>query len=287
MKASVIIPAYNEEKGIEAVIKQFKEIAEKNKITLEIIVVDDGSNDKTANIAKKQRVKVISHPQNYGYGKSLQTGIIKAKNERIIICDADGTYPVKYFPKLLMFLDKGFDMVVGARKGRHYRGLFLKHPARVFFKLLSEFVTGKIIPDVNSGFRAFRKSDVLGFLKNTCSTFSFTTSLTLIYHLESKFIKYLPIPYYLRKGKTKVKYVRDTLRTGQILTETIIYYNPIKLFLLISIFFFLLFVIFLILYLFLFKIIFLIFFSIFFLSSIIALCFGFLASIFKKGNERN
>lgn len=285
MSASIVIPAYNEEKGIGSVIEEFKKLALKHKIPVEIIVVDDGSNDQTVKIAKKQKVRVISHPQNAGYGRALQTGIRAAKNENIIICDADGTYPVKEFPQFLQFLDKGFDMVVGVRKGRHYRGSFLKNPARLFFKFLAEFVTGTKIPDVNSGFRAFKKSTVLEFLEATCPTFSFSTSLTLIYHLEGKFIKYYPISYSDRKGKSKVRYFRDTLRTGQILTETILFYNPIKLFLLLALFFMVLMFIFLGLYVFTKSLLYLVVFSLCFLSLVGSFCLGFLASIFKKKNR--
>lgn len=285
MKVSIIIPAFNEEKGIGLVIRKFKEVARKHKIVIEIIVVDDASTDQTAKIAKSQRVRVIIHPQNAGYGRALQTGIQAAKNENIIICDADGTYPVEELPQLLQFLDKGFDMVVGARKGRYFKGTLLKNPARLFFKLLSEFVTGTRIPDVNSGFRAFKKSEVLKFLRYTCPTFSFTTSLTLVYHLEGKFIKYYPIVYFPRKGKSKIRYFRDTLRAGQILTETVAFYNPIKLFLFIALFFIFFMLAFLGAFLLTREIIFLTLFSLCFLSTVGLLCLGFVASIFKKSNR--
>lgn len=285
MKASIVIPAYNEEKGIELVIREIKAVSSEFKLPVEIIVVDDGSRDQTAHIAKKQRIKVVTHPQNAGYGAAIQTGIKAAKYENILMCDADGTYPLKEFPRLLKFLDDGFDMAVGARQGRHYRGSMLKHPARLFFKFLSEFVTGTKIPDVNSGFRAFKKSTVLPFLRSTCPTFSFTTSLTLIYHLEGKFIKYYPVNYLSRQGKSKVNYFRDTLRAGQILTETIAYYNPIKLFLLVALFFSFFILVFLGFYIVTRSIFFLTLFSLCFLSTVSSICLGFVASIFKKDNQ--
>lgn len=282
MKVSIVIPAYNEEKGIESVIKKFKAVAKKNKISIEVIVIDDGSSDKTAKVAKKQRVKVILHPKNAGYGRALQSGIQAARYQNIVICDADGSYPVKEFPKLLNFLNKGFDMVVGARKRRHYKESLLKHPARLFFKFLSEFVTGTKIPDVNSGFRAFKKNEVSKFLKYTCSTFSFSTSLTLIYLLENKFVKYYPIDYFTRKGKSKINYLRDTLRAGQILTEIIILYNPIKLFLLLALFSLLFTFINLKIYTLNESVLFLVLFALCFLTTVVVLCLGLIASIFKK-----
>lgn len=285
MKASIIIPAYNEEKGLQSVIRKFKEVAKKHKISIEIIVVDDGSADETAKFAKKQRAKVILHPQNAGYGRALQTGIQAAKYQNIVICDADGSYPIKELPQLLEFLNKGFDMVVGARKRRHYKESLFKHPARLFFKLLSEFVTGTRIPDVNSGFRAFKKSEVSEFFKYTCPTFSFSTSLTLIYHLEGKFVKYHPIDYFARAGKSKINPFRDTLRAGQILTETILLYNPIKLFLLLTFSFWLFTLVFLGIYTVNKSILLLTLFALCFLAGVGSLCLGFIASIFKKGNQ--
>lgn len=285
MNVSIIIPAYNEEKGIKSVIQKIKEVSIHSKIPTEIVVVDDGSTDQTVSIARREGVKVITHPQNAGYGRALQTGIKAAKYENILICDADGTYPIKEFPKLLKFLNDGFDMVVGERKGRHYHGTMFKHPARLFFKLLAEFVTGTKIPDVNSGFRVFKKSMVLPLLKGTCPTFSFTTSLTLIYHLEGNFIKYYPVPYFARKGRSKIRYFRDTLRAGQILTETIALYNPIKLFLLVAILFVFLMIIFLSTYFITQRFFFLVLFSLCFLSAICSIYLGFVASIFKKNNR--
>lgn len=282
---SIVIPAYNEEKGIGGVIQAIKKVMAENKIHGEIIVVNDGSQDKTLQIAKGYGVNVFNHPINFGYGRALKSGIQAAKNEYIIITDADGTYPIGEIPTLVKFMDDGFDMVIGARQGNNYDGNFSKGIARKFFKILGEFVTGTKIPDINSGFRAFRKETVTKFLKNTCPTFSFTTSLTLIYHLENMFVKYYPIPYYKRMGKSKVRYLKDTLRTGQILTEMIAFYNPIKLYLLFILFFILLSFVFILFYVLTGKILFLVGFSLNYLSIVISLCLAFIASIFKKNNR--
>lgn len=284
-KLSIVIPAYNEEKGIRAVIQGIKKVMKEKNIPGEILVVNDGSQDKTFQIAKESGVTVINHPMNFGYGRALKTGILAAKNDDIIITDADGTYPIEEIPALIKFMGEGFDMVIGARRGSHYDGRFSKGIARKFFKLLGEFVTGTKIPDINSGFRAFRKSDIIQFLKFTCSTFSFTTSLTIIYTLEGKFIKYYPIKYLSRKGVSKVHYFKDTLRTGQILTEMILLYNPIKLFLLIAFCLAGVSLISFTVYVFGKDTLFLVLFSVFFLSCIISICLGFIASIFKKSNR--
>ena len=102
------------------------------------------------------------------------------------------------------------------------------------FKSLSEFTTGRHIPDINSGFRVFRRSEVIPFYPNISSGFSFTTTVTLAYMLNDLTVHYMPIPYHRRTGSSKVRYFRDTLRSLQIIVEAILQYNPLKIFLLMA-----------------------------------------------------
>ena len=230
---SIIIPAYNEEEGIAPVLKEIRKALE-GKFLYEIIVIDDGSTDKTKDIAKSFGAIVISNPTNMGYGFSLKRGIETAKYDYIITLDADATYPAGKIPDLINMLDGGFDMAVGARQGKEYWGGGLKDPARLIFKWMAEFVVGKRIPDINSGLRAVRRSKISPLLSEFCNGFSFSTSATLIFFLKGYPVGYTPFQYERRRGKSKVRYVRDALRTAQILTEIIAKYNPIKLFLLLS-----------------------------------------------------
>ncbi len=231
---SIILPSYNEDEGIKRVINEIRSLGERENFVFEIIVVDDGSTDNTAETAKNLGAKIISHPINIGYGRSLKDGIMAAANDNIIIADADGTYPIKEISKLIKEFERGFDMVVGARQGKEYRGTFFKMPARYFFKLLSEFAAGQKIPDINSGLRVFKKSVALQYFDILCNGFSFTTTITLSYLLTGRLIKYVPIEYHKRVGNSKVRYFRDTLRTLQIIVEAILYFNPIKIFLALS-----------------------------------------------------
>jgi len=230
---SIVIPALNEEAAIGKTIKDVRSVLENAVDGLEIIVVNDGSTDSTVQIAEGLGVKVIHHPEPVGYGASLKDGIIAANHDIIGIIDADGTYPVNYFPELLAYLPK-YDMAVGARTGKEYRGTFLKSPARQLFQWLCEFVTGQKIPDINSGLRIFKKEKVLLYFDTLCRGFSFTTTITLAFLLNGLFVRYVPIPYYKRIGESKVRYFRDTLRTAQIIVEAILYYNPIKLFIILG-----------------------------------------------------
>lgn len=230
---SVVIPAYNEENAIVHTISEIKDICQKSNITdYEIILVDDGSTDATSERAKNLGIKIITHPHNIGYGRSLKDGICAAKYQTIVITDADLTYPFDQVPALLQEYAKGFDMVVGARTGAHYRESWFKSPLRSILKFLVEFTAGRKIPDINSGLRIFNKDTVTGYLSHLCDTFSFTTSLTLAYMMTGKFVHYVPIPYESREGKSKVKLFRDSLRTLQYILQSINYYNPIKIFIL-------------------------------------------------------
>ncbi len=227
---SVVIPALNEEQGIRAVIQRVREVLPH----AEVVIVDDGSTDKTGDIAREEGATVLRHPAKGGYGQSLKDGISIAKHDVIAIIDADGTYAPSDISPLLEKMGEGYDMVVGARHGKHYRGTFLKMPARWFFKLLVEFTTGTRIPDVNSGLRLFRKSTVTPYFPTLCRGFSFTTTITLAYLLTGRYVMYMPVSYGKREGKSKVRIVSDSLRTLQFIIESVAYYNPLKMFLILA-----------------------------------------------------
>ncbi len=228
-KYSIVIPAYNEEGGVAQVLEELLSLTPKD--SFEIVVVDDCSRDSTAAVVASYPVVLKKNIQNFGYGYSLKQGIVAATHPNIIILDADGSYPPLELHKLIAEYEKGFDMVVGARQGRHYYSSVTKRIARFFFRVLSEFTTGRKIPDINSGCRIFRKNDATRFFHTLSSGFSFTTTITLAFMLNSLSVVYLPINYQKRSGKSKVKYVRDTLRSLQIIVQAIVSYNPLKAFL--------------------------------------------------------
>ena len=229
---SIIIPAYNEEGAIGPTIDRIRALS----LEKEIIVVDDASSDRTAAIAEQHGARVVRRPVNIGYGRALKDGIHAASHDLIAITDADGSYPVEQIATLLVPLSRGADMVVGARQGAAYRGSFLKMLSRMALKIIVEFATGRTIPDINSGLRVFRKSDVVPYFPDICESFSFTTTITLVYLLTHRTVVYFPISYDKRVGRSKVRHVRDALRTLQYVTECLVHYNPLKLFLLLSLF---------------------------------------------------
>jgi hypothetical protein len=127
---------------------------------------------------------------------------------------------------------RGFDMAVGARTGKAYRGSFPKMPARRVFVWLAEYATGTKIADINSGLRVFRRELALRYAHTISNGFSFTATITLAALLNGFFVAYLPVEYGPRVGRSHVSHLRDSLRALQIIVENILYYNPLKLFLL-------------------------------------------------------
>ncbi len=231
---TVVIPAYNEENAICETIESVRQVLERQYTCYEVLVVDDGSSDATSKRAQFAGASLVRHPQNVGYGRALKSGIRAAKNDIIAIIDADLTYPVGDIPRLVDELNKGFDMVVGARTGHFYSGSLFKGPLRQILKMLVEYAAGREVPDANSGLRVFHKSTVIGYLDHLCDTFSFTTSQTVAYMLTGRFVAYLPIDYHKRVGQTKVRLLKDSIRTLQYILQTAMYYNPLKIFTLFS-----------------------------------------------------
>ena len=232
---SIIIPAYNEHLAIAETVQAIQRTLDHaNMKDTEILVVDDGSTDDTAARARQAGAEVVSNPHNVGYGHSLKKGISKAKFDTIVITDADGTYPISEIPRLIDIYREGFDMVVGARSGSHYRESRIKWPMRLFLRFLVEWTTGRRIPDINSGFRVFSKKSATRYFAQLCDGFSFTTSITLAYMMTSRYVTYTNVSYSERIGSSKVKLWKDSLRTLQFIVQAIVYYNPIKIFLLMS-----------------------------------------------------
>ena len=229
---SLIIPVYNEEKAIGFVLDELIEVSEGQ--AYEIIVVDDGSTDNTAKVVQKKDIKLVQHPQNKGYGAAIKTGIKNTTNDLILIIDGDGSYPVKAIPELLKEADQ-YNMVVGARTGKEVKIQLYRRPAKWFLSKLANYLAETKIPDLNSGMRFFKRKDVEKFLNILPSKFSFTTTMTLAYHTTELAVKYVPINYYKRAGKSKIKPFRDGFNFIMLIVRTITYFNPLKIFLPISI----------------------------------------------------
>ncbi len=232
---SIVVPAYNEEKGIGDVIDQIRAAMAQVDLPHEIIVVDDGSQDRTAEIAAAKPVRLLRHGTNRGYGAALKTGMASAAYRHVAILDADGTYEPADLLKLVRSMGD-CDMVVGARTGRGARIPLLRRPAKWFLNRLANYLTETNIPDLNSGFRIFDKEVAERFLPILPSSFSFTTTLTMAMLTSGYSVAFVPTSYGKRKGKSKIRPIRDTINFLSLVLRTALYFAPVKIFLRLSLF---------------------------------------------------
>ena len=229
-EVSIVVPAYNEEEGIRSVVQGIIETVESMDIEYELIIVNDGSTDNTSRMVEGLSVKLINHQKNKGYGAALKTGISNSKYENVLIIDADGTYAPEYIPVLLNFADEN-DMVVGARTGADVKIPLIRKPAKWILNQLANYLAEAKIPDLNSGIRIMKKSVINEFIRILPDGFSFTTTITLATLTNDYQVEFVPINYNKRDGKSKIRPIYDTLNFLQLIIRTIMYFNPLKVFL--------------------------------------------------------
>ena len=230
LQISIVIPVYNEEGAIGDDLDTIIATMEGSGYSYEVIVVDDGSTDRTADIARAKGAKVIQHPINRGTGAARRTGILQARGEIIVMTDGDGTYPNQDIPRLLEYLP-AFDQVVGARTSEQGSLPFLRAPAKWFIRKLACYLTGMDIPDLNSGLRAFKRAIMLKFLYLIPDGFSCVSTMTLAFLCNGYTIKYVPIDYYKRIGRSKFHPINDTYNYLLTVIRMVMYFNPLKVFL--------------------------------------------------------
>lgn len=235
MNVSVIIPAYNEAETIGEVIRGIKNVGTNlSGEGFEIIVVDDGSTDSTADTARKEGAIVISHPYNIGNGASVKTGVRAATKDYLVLMDGDLQHDPADIPKLLAGLEK-YDMVVGARtKGFHLS--FVRSFLNSMLNKIASMLANHKVQDLTSGFRAIKKEKMLEFLHLLPNTFSYPSTITLAMFKAGYPVKYEELSSITKrsKGKSKIRLVSDGVRFLYIVTRIIMLFDPLKFFLPIS-----------------------------------------------------
>lgn len=237
---TLVVPVYNEISAIKNSIKHLKDIKRNSKdLNLEIILVNDGSTDGTEKILqsihKDKDLRVIHHSQNRGYGAALKTGIRAAKYNFIAITDADATYPDERIPEFFKdVINNNLDMLVGARIGETVKIPLIRRFPKWVINQLANYMVGTKIPDLNSGMRIMKKEVLERFMKILPDGFSFTSTITIAMLANGYQVKYVPINYHQRKGKSKIRPFYDTLNFIRLITRTIMFFDPLKVFLPIS-----------------------------------------------------
>ena len=228
---SVILPAHNEADAIAADLDGILAAMDSSGREFEVIVVDDGSTDGTAEIVRGyERVKLLSHRRNRGTGSALKTGIRAAEGEIIMMSDADGTYPNDRMPELLEMMGE-HDLVIGARRNEAGTMRWLRTPAKLFIRLLASYMTGRRIPDLNSGLRCFRKSVATQFFNILPDGHSFVSTITIAFMANNYSVAFLPIDYFPRKGQSHFRPLQDTYNYLLLVVRTIMYFDPLRVFL--------------------------------------------------------
>ncbi|HEY7412792.1 MAG TPA: glycosyltransferase family 2 protein [Vicinamibacteria bacterium] len=219
---SVVIPAFNEEDGIAAVVEGLRGGGWK-----EVLVVDDGSTDRTAAVAEAAGARVVRHPYNKGNGAAVKTGVREARGEVLLLMDADGQHAPEDARRLVEPIGT-FDMVIGARASGDQA--FTRALGNAVFRLLASWLTGRAIPDLTSGFRAVRRERLLEVLHLLPNGFSYPTTSCLALLKAGHNVTFVPITARRRVGRSKIRALRDGVRFVLIIFKIVTLYSPLKVF---------------------------------------------------------
>jgi polyisoprenyl-phosphate glycosyltransferase len=227
---SVVLPVYNEAGHLQDEFKRIRHALDESAFSYEIIVVDDGSTDGSGQVAESlDGVRVLRFATNRGSGSARKYGTMAARGTVVVWTDVDMTYPNDRIPSLVAQLD-GWDQIVGARKSEEGTVKLLRRPAKWTIRKLASYLSKTEIPDLNSGFRAFRRDVADQFLYLLPRGFSCVTTLTMAFLSNGYSIKYVPIDYAPRVGRSKFHWWRDTQRYFLQVIRMILTHEPIRFF---------------------------------------------------------
>ena len=229
MDLSVLLPAYNEERAVGSVIREIRESLQDWPGTWEIVLVDDASTDGTVAQAEALGVRVIRRVENGGFGGACLTGLRHVRGTIVAIMDVDGTYPAAELPRLLSFFPD-YDQVNGVRTSEQGTCWMLRMPAKWIIRKLAEWVSGRRIPDLNTGMKLFKRQTMLRYLWALPPGFSCVSSMTLSFLCNGHPVKFTPIPYRKRIGQSKFRPIRDTWAYLGTVFRIVMYFRPIRIF---------------------------------------------------------
>jgi glycosyltransferase involved in cell wall biosynthesis len=233
---SIVMPAKNESASVGIVIDQLKNLLP----DAEILVVDDGSDDNTAELAREAGAAVIRHPYSKGNGAAIKTGARAARGETIVFMDADGQHDPHDVPRLLDKMAEGYDLVVGSRKGRGAQASLARWGANLTYNLLASWMVGHKVEDLTSGMRAVKRADFLRILPLLPNGFSYPTTSTMAFYRAGHSVGFVPIEVGNRTegSKSHIRLFHDGGRFLLIIFRVATLYSPLKLFVPLAAFFF-------------------------------------------------
>ena len=237
LQVTILLPTFNEQAAIRSVLTEIVEAMVDEPYRFEILVVDDGSTDATPDLAEQFAadcwrcpVRVVRRPDNRGAGFARKIGVREARGEIVVMLDADGTYPARFIPRVLEHFPR-YDQVNGARTSEQGTLPWLRGPAKWFIRQLACYLTGCKIPDLNTGLKAFRREAMLPWLWVVPNGFSCVTTMTLAFLTNGYSVKYVPIDYRRRIGKSKFHPIKDTAAYLSTVLRIVLYFRPLKVFL--------------------------------------------------------
>ncbi len=232
---SIILPCYNEEDHVVTEVARICAAMDASGYRYELIAYDDASTDETlarlyGAAPEFPQLQVVHFARNGGSGTIRRIGTQRARGEIVVWTDADMTYPNEQIPELIQILEKDstVDQVVGARTSEEGTHKMLRVPAKWFIRKLAEGLTRSRIPDLNSGFRAFRREVARPYLRLLPSGFSCVTTITLAFLYNQHDVQYFPIKYGRRSGKSKFRFVTDAYRYILQVLRMVMYFNPLN-----------------------------------------------------------
>lgn len=227
---SVVLACYNEELALEKVVKDLRAVLDAEKdLRWELLIVDDGSTDRTVEIAESLGARVIRHAINQGSGAARRTGIVHARGEIVVMLDADGTYEPKTIPEMLALFPK-YEQVNGARTSEQGTHKILRTFAKWVIRRLAIYISGRHIPDLNTGLKAFRRDTMLKYLWVMPDGFSCVTTMTLAFMTNGRPVAYVDTPYYARIGVSKFHPIKDTMKYLGAIVRIMTFFRPLRVY---------------------------------------------------------
>ena len=230
LDVSIVLPVFNEAGHLAREVQRIRQAMEASPYAYELLVVDDGSTDGSLDeIRDMDGIRLVAFDQNRGSGAARRAGTALARGDVVVWTDADMSYPNDLIPQLVENLP-GWDMVVGARRAEGGSLKLIRVPAKWAIRMLASFLTMTRIPDLNSGFRAFRRVVAGQYLHLLPPGFSCVTTLTMSFLSNGYSVRYMPIDYSARAGRSKFHWWRDTVLYIRQVIRMVLLWNPLRFF---------------------------------------------------------